>query len=204
MINRRIWSVLIVFAALVFSIGANAQNLAVKTNLLYDASTTPNIGVELGLGRKTTAQVFYGYNPWKYSGSGADAKKAMHWVVMPELRWWTCTKMNGWFYGVHAMGGQFNAANVNAPSPGVFFNGADIIKAVRDNRVEGAFAGGGVTVGYQWILSRHFNLEAEVGAGYNRIWYEKYPCAECGTRLEKASSNYAGITKAGLSIMYIF
>ncbi len=41
---------------------ADAQ-LALKTNLLYWATTTPNIGAEVGLGDKTTGQVFYGLNP---------------------------------------------------------------------------------------------------------------------------------------------
>lgn len=29
---------------------AQAQSVAVKTNLLYDATLTPNLGVEMGLG----------------------------------------------------------------------------------------------------------------------------------------------------------
>ena len=39
-----------------------AQKLAVKTNLLYDATTTPNIGAELQTGRHTSLQVVYGLN----------------------------------------------------------------------------------------------------------------------------------------------
>lgn len=31
---------------------AAAQRVAVKTNLLYDATTTPNLGLEVALGRK--------------------------------------------------------------------------------------------------------------------------------------------------------
>ena len=46
---------------------AQAQSVAVKTNLLYDATLTPNLGVEMGLGKRVTAQLFYGLNPWKFS-----------------------------------------------------------------------------------------------------------------------------------------
>lgn len=204
MSNRRIWSVLTVAAALMCPAISQAQEIALKTNLLYDASTTPNLGVEVGMGRKLTGQLFYGLNPWTYSGSGAEAKKAKHWVLMPEVRWWTCSKMNGWFFGAHAMGGQFNAANVKAPVPGAFFSGLNVTKAVRDSRVQGAFAGLGATAGYQWILSRHWNLEAELGVGYDRVWYDQYPCAECGTKLSSGHSNYIGLTKAGVSLMYVF
>lgn len=204
MSNRRIWRMLTVAAAMMWATASQAQNLALKTNLLYDATTTPNLGVEIGLGRRTTGQVFYGYNPWTLSGEGAQAKKAKHWVVMPEVRWWTCSKMNGFFYGIHAMGGQFNAANIDLPAPGAFFKGIDVFKTVRDNRLEGKFIGGGITAGYQWILSRHFNLEAEIGAGYDHVWYDKYPCSECSKKIEEGQTNYVGLTKLGLTLMYVF
>lgn len=42
---------------------ARAQQVALKTNLLYDVSTTPNIGLEVGTGKKHSFQVFYGLNP---------------------------------------------------------------------------------------------------------------------------------------------
>lgn len=184
-------------------IGAHAQ-VALKTNLLYDATTTPNLGVEIGLGKKHSAQVFYGINPWTFNSNSKGERKAKHWLVMPEYRWWTCTNFSGWFIGVHAMGGQFNAGNIDIPLPGAFFKGENLQKGVKDFRYEGKFVGGGVTAGYQWILGRHWNFEAEVGVGYDRVWYDKYPCAECGTKLDDAATNYVGVTKVGLSLMYVF
>lgn len=204
MINRRIWKMLAMMVVVMWCSASQAQKLALKTNLLYDASTTPNIGAEFGLGRRMTGQLFYGLNPWTYGGSGTETKKAKHWVLMPELRWWTCSKMNGWFIGVHGMGGEFNGANVKVPTTGAFFKGLDVFDAVRNTRVEGHYLGGGLTVGYQWILSRHWNIEAEVGAGYNRVWYDQFPCAECGTKLSEGRTHYAGLTKAGISLMYVF
>ena len=35
-----------------------AQNVALKTNLLYWATTTPNLGLEASVGRKHTVQLF--------------------------------------------------------------------------------------------------------------------------------------------------
>lgn len=54
-----------------------AQQVALKTNLLFDATTTPNIGMEIGIDKKHTMQVFYGLNPWKF-GSGDDEKFVKH------------------------------------------------------------------------------------------------------------------------------
>lgn len=204
MINRRILTALMLIVALAVSITANAQDLAVKTNLLYGATTTPNIGAEIGLGKKHTAQLFYGFNPWEFESSSKGERKAKHWLLMPEYRWWPCTIFNGWFFGIHGMGGEFNAGNVNLPIPGKFFNGDNLQQEVKNYRYEGRFLGGGATVGYQWLLGLHWNLEAELGLGYDRVWYDKYPCSECGKKLETSTTNYVGVTKVGLSIMYMF
>lgn len=178
--------------------------VAVKSNLLYDASTTPNVGMEVGLSRKTTAQVFYGLNPWRFDSDSHGQRMAKHWVVMPEVRWWPCTKFNGHFIGVHGMGGQFNAANVDLPVPGRFFKGDNLTRELRSHSYEGHFLGAGFTYGYQWILSRHWNLEGEIGVGYNRVWYDKYECGECGPKLSSGKTNYAGLTKLGITLLYVF
>ena len=58
------------------------------------------------------------------------------------------------------------------------------------------------TYGYQWLLSRHWNMEASFGVGYAYSPYKLYGrCARC---LEKNHRNYVGPTKAALSMIYIF
>lgn len=182
---------------------ATAQ-VAVKTNLLYDAATTPNLGIEVGMAHRSTVQLVYGLNPWKFRSQTHGTRMVRHWVVMPEYRWWTCTRFNGHFVGLHAMGGQFNAASADIPVPGVFFGGANLRKQVRHSSLEGGFAGLGATYGYQWILSRHFNLEAEAGLGYCHAWFNQYACGECGPRLSDGNTHYLGITKLGFSVIYLF
>lgn len=204
MTNRRFWRALCVAIAILSATASQAQEVALKTNLLYDATTTPNLGIEVGVGRRNTIQLFYGVNPWTFKSDSKGDRKVKHWLLMPEYRRWMCSNMSGLFFGIHAMGGQFNAGNVDLPIPGAFFKGGNLGKMIKDSRVEGAFAGGGLTVGYQWILSRHWNIEAEVGAGYNHIWYDQYPCGECGKKIADGTSNYVGMTKLGLSLMYVF
>lgn len=185
------------------SIVSNAQ-IAVKTNLLYDATTTPNIGAEMRVAEKSTVNLVYGINPWTFDSDSHGERKVKHWVLMPEYRWWTCLPYNGHFFGVHALAGQFNAANVDLPIPGAFFSGANITREVRDSRFQGTFAGVGATYGYQWILSRHWNIEAEIGVGYGHVWYDRYTCGVCATKTDAGQTNYLGITKLGLSFLYIF
>lgn len=58
-----------------------AQTVAIKTNALYWATTTPNIGVELSLNNKHTAQLFYGLNPWKqYGGATLSSDIGVQWL----------------------------------------------------------------------------------------------------------------------------
>lgn len=200
-------SIRLVVAAMLLpsaAVSSNAQEAAVKTNVIYDAMTTPNLGVEISAGMNDTFQLFYGLNPWKFNSDTHGSRFAKHWVLMPEYRWWLCTNFNGHFIGAHAMGGEFNAASVSLPVPGFFFSGENIPKAVKDTRFQGCFAGLGVTYGYQWILDRHWNVEAEIGIGYNHIWYDQYPCYECGSKIKSGHTNYTGVTKLGLSLLYIF
>ena len=46
---------------------SSAQEVAVKTNGLYWLTTTPNIGMEFGLGRKVTLDISGAYNPWTWT-----------------------------------------------------------------------------------------------------------------------------------------
>ena len=187
---------LIICAVLAMSAlsAAYGQKIALKTNALYWATTTPNLGIEASLGRKHSVQLFYGLNPWKQSGG--DQTSLRHWLLMPEYRYWFCESFNGWFIGAHLMGGEFNMASVDLPF-GVF-------NELEDHRYEGWYAGGGITAGYQWPLSKHWNIEASLGIGYDYIKYDKFRCGECGERLKSDHTNYFGPTKLALSVLYIF
>ncbi len=182
-------------AALALSLmglGARAQEVALKTNALYWATTTPNLAAEVSAGRRNTFQLTYGLNPWKAS----SGKSIRHWMLKPEYRRWFCTAFDGWFLGAYARGGQFNAGNIDLP--------LGILPNLEDHRFEGWYAGAGVTAGYQWALSRHWNFEASLGVGYDYAHYDKFRCGTCGERQESSHQNYVGPTGAALSLIYIF
>lgn len=170
----------------------NAQ-FAVKHNLLYDAAgLTPNLGIEVGTGKKQTAQLFYGLNPWEFS----DDKQMKHWCLMPEYRWWFCHKFSGSFVGVHGLGGEFNASNIDLP--------LGLWDELKDHRIEGWYIGGGLTYGYQWVMSKHWNFEASIGAGFIHFDYDQFNCGKCGEKDHSGDKNYWGVTKAALSFLYLF
>lgn len=192
MIKNKTYKLLLITGIMLISSFSVKAQVALKNNFLYDIATTPNLGIEVGLTKKTTAQLFYGLNPWKFS----ETKQMRHWLLMPEYRWWTCSRFNGHFFGVHGMGGEFNVQGIKVPF--------GMLKCVRDNRYEGWYIGGGLTYGYQWILSKHWNLEGSLGVGYDYIQFKKYECGECGKYTDRDHTNYWGVTKLCLSIVYLF
>lgn len=173
------------------------QRHALKTNLIYDATANANLAYETAVARQWTFDLSANLNLWKFSGG----KQWRNWVVQPEMRYWLCNRFSGHFLAAHLLGGQYNIGKVNLDFK---FLGSDFRK-LRDTRAQGWFAGAGIAYGYDWILGRHWNLEAEIGIGWVHTRYDRFPCAHCGTKIESdASHNYFGPTKAAINVVYVF
>lgn len=176
---------------------ASAQKIAVKTNLLQWATTTPNLGAEVALSRRTTVELSWAYNPWTFS----DNRKLQHWKLQPEFRFWFWEPFNGHFLGLNAVYSEFNAGGIK------------LLPKLADYRYEGKLYGGGLTYGYQWMLSNRWVLEASLGAGYQHIRYHQYQCRTCGLptgadgkplgESPLQTKRYFGVTKAAVSLIYI-
>lgn len=188
--NKKLFMVALVL--LVSITTSYAQKVAIKNNLLYDVTATPNLALEFGLGKKTTFELGAGLNWFTFSNN----KKFKHLLVQPELRWWTCDVFNGHFFGLHAHGAQFNVGGWDIP-----IGRLDVFK---DSRYQGHLYGGGISYGYQWVLSPRWNFELSAGAGYARIHYDEYPCTDCGTKLNEGTYDYWGVTKGAVSLIYFF
>lgn len=164
---------------------------ALKSNLLYDLTTTVNLGVEIGLAPKWSIDIPVNYNAWKYG----DDTRLRHWGVQPEVRYWFCNRFDGWFVGLHGHYAEFNVGGL----PDWSF----ISENMQKNRYEGHLYGGGISAGYAFILKKRWSLEATVGLGYAHLVYDKYPCAECGTSMGRKTKDYFGPTKVGLSLIFM-
>lgn len=170
---------------------AYAPKLAVKTNLLYDVTTTFNLGVEFYLDNQISLDVPVSYNPWIFSNS----KKWKHILVQPELRWWMKETFRGTFIGIHAHYAFYNVGGLDNPPFSKYMNA---------HRFEGWLAGVGVSYGYSWNFSQYWGMEASLGIGYAYLDYDKFECSECGKKLGSETRNYLGPTKAGITLIYNF
>ena len=100
-----------VFLGVLFGLNIQAQSVAVKTNFAGWATASPNIGLEVGISKKSSIDLYGSFNPFRF-GNGKQWK---HWFVQPEYRYWFCERFNGHFLGFHLVGGEYNLAKINMP-----------------------------------------------------------------------------------------
>lgn len=183
-------SALVFFMLCLLIYGSKAQEVAIKSNFLYDVTTTMNIGVEIGLADQWTLDIPVNYNPWKLN----NGARLRHLGLQPEVRYWFSERFSRTFVGAHAHYAKFNVGNL----PDWSF----ISDNMQQNRYQGDLYGVGISIGHSWAIHEKWSIEASLGLGYARIVYDKYPCGECGTKIKEDSKNYFGPTKAALSVVY--
>lgn len=184
-----------ILCALLACIAANvpAQQIAVKSNLLSAANGALNAGVEYAFGPQYTFHLSGSIRPWKRSEGYVNR----YWLIQPEYRYWTCQKFNGSFLGAWLNAAQFNVGGKKMPF-GLF-------PWLKEHRYAGWLAGAGISYGYHLMLSRHWNIEVSLSAGYEYIDYKKYTCPDvCATLKEKSHYHYFGPSGASVGIIYLF
>lgn len=162
---------------------------ALKTNLLYAATTTPNVGIEFAVSDKVTFDLGFDYNGFKFKSKGNSNPKLMHWSAVADARLWFCRVFEGTFIGVHGLYGQYNVENI------------PIIRKP-DYRAKGYGVGGGISIGHHWALGKSWGFEMSLGVGAVYLNYDKYTCGACGTLNERVSKMYYGPTKSTISLIY--
>ena len=181
---------------LLVTMGVKAQNVTIKTNLLYDATATVNLGVEIGLAPKWTLDISGNLNAWNLR----EDKRWKHWLAQPEARYWFCDRFSRHFIGIHAIGGQYNVGGLKN---NISFLGTPY-KNLTNNRYQGWGVGGGVAYGYAVLLGKSWNLEFELGVGYIYNNFDVFECTGCGRKVDTGTHHYFGLTKAAVNLVYLF
>ncbi|MDL2265336.1 DUF3575 domain-containing protein [Parabacteroides sp. OttesenSCG-928-G07] len=183
--------IVLVFAlSILFSNQAFSQRFALKSNALYALTSTPNIGAELAVSQRVTLNLTGGVFARSFSGD----KSFKHWMIQPEVRFWTSEKYKKLFFGVHGVITNYDIAYARLPF-GIFKN----------RRYDGEGYGGGLTCGYNLPLSSHWNLELVLGLGYIHFEYDKYWSGQgYPMHMGYFKNEYFGLTKLGASFAYVF
>lgn len=176
---------------------ASAQDFSIKSNLLYDATGTVNLGIEAPVARQWTFDLSGNLNAWRFT----ETSVWKHYMIQPEFRYWLCNRFSGHWFGFHAHGGQYNVGGI---SNSLSFLGTDF-SVLTDRRYQGWFIGCGLSYGYAVPLGVHWNLDLGLGLGYSYTMSDVYECQECGKHIHAGlPHHYLGITKLAVSLAYLF
>ena len=167
------------------------ENFAVRNNLIYDISLTPNLGFDVRVSPHWTVGLNAGYRPWPTDDK--TERKWKHLLIAPELRYWTDSTFHRSYWGTNIFYSHYNVGNVTFPF--------GLYQTVRDHRVQGDLIGLGAFYGRSWRLNRNFRLEGELGLGIGYTWAKKYDCAHCGSYEGEHNKPFL-IPKLTLNIVY--
>ena len=168
---------------------AKPYDVAVRTNLLYDAMLLPTLGVEWRI-NKNVGVKFDGSLSW-WGGSTGKVQKM--WLVNPEVRWYLLHDKR-FYVGASGTYGEYN----------IYKYALGSILSKDDTGYQGKLWNAGLTVGYQLPLSRHFTVDFNLGLGYTRSEYDSFGMTD-GARVYKErnkTKNFWGPTQAGISLVW--
>jgi len=195
MIGRRYKRLIIltIFLCVSSVLTANAQRAAVRNNLLYDATLTPNIGFDVRVDSLWTVGGIVGFNAWDIDKEAN--KKWRHLLLAASARRWLGDSL---YHKSYVEGdlvySHFNVSNTKIPF--------GLYKAAQNKRLQGDLIALGGKYGYSWILARSWRIEAEAGIAIGYAWFKEYECPHCGTFLGNGDRIFL-LPQLGVNVVYI-
>lgn len=174
---------------------ARAPLLAVKTNLLFDAASIINIGVELPIGEHWSVSGEWNF-PWWLLRNRQYCLQLMR--ATGDVRYWFGDRtgkrvLTGWFGGVYGGWGLYDFE-------------------AKDKGWQGEFFDAGIMAGYAHTIGRsgNFSLEYSLGVGYLQSDYRHY-IPQLGIddewhliRQHTGVERWIGPTRANVSLVWLF
>lgn len=155
--------------------------ISLRTNFLYYAMLTPNLGLEIRPARGFGIKLAGGYSDWTWENSKKN--QLMSAVLLnAELRWYMGPRKR--FY----LGLGANAADFD-----IRWNLFNTVAGSADKGYDGRLYNGGLVMGYQARLSNALSMDFNLGFGYNHIDLKEYeidnngnPTSVCNNKNIKA------------------
>jgi hypothetical protein len=183
----KIW---VSFLFLIFTTFAvYSQQIALKSNLVYDATATVNIGGEYAINEKFSVSLSANYNGWSLSKPYAWK----HYLLQPEFRYWLRESFNEHYIGAHLLYAGFDVERMSLPLFGF------TRKFLYTN---GSAYGGGISYGYHLYLTPKMNIEFSLGLGFMNLTYDKTLFSDPST-LARLTRSYIGPTQLGITLVYL-
>lgn len=162
--------------------------VAVKTDLLHDALLTPDLGLELTIGKRFSVSVEAVYAWWSHNS---------------KHRYWRLR--GGWIEGRMWLGEQAGRRALSGHHLGVYGSLLNYDFEFGGNGVQspkGSY-GGGVSYGYSFPLNERLNLDVSLRVGYSGGKVIKYK-PECGTYVctDRYFFRYVGPTALEVTLVW--
>ena len=166
--------------------------MALRTNLLYDATLSPNLGVDVRVDSLWTVGLLAGVNAWDIDK--AKNKKWRHALFSLRARKYRDSLFHKGYYEADVIYSHYNVGNTKIPF--------GLYSAVKDHRLQGDLIALGGKYGYSWILSRTWRIEAEAGVAVGYAWFKEYDCPHCGTFIGNGDRIFL-LPQLGINVVYI-
>lgn len=166
-------------------LSASSQNVALKSNMLYDALGVASLGIEVKTSKHSSLNLMGSYNPLKYCGA-----KWKNFSLQPEYRYWFHRTFTGPFLAVNAAWGGFNTDKMH-------------IGGLYGKHRQGHFYGAGIGAGYHLILSNRLSLDFTVEMDAIHCKYDKYREGDLPYMEGKFSSNAILPIGTGISLAFM-
>ena len=214
-LTRFISALILMFAA---SIQIQAQSAAVRTNLAYDATLTPNLGAEVWVDSVWSMKLGAGLHAWDLDSRPQHNKKLRHFLFSLGGRRYhglkhdtlciyghrpdgtygvvrdSLVNRSARYFEVNAIYSHFNVSNFKFPF--------GLYKDVRNKRLQGDLIALGGKYGYSWMLCRNWAIEAEAGVAVGYAWFKEYDCPHCGSFLGDGDRIFL-LPQLGINVVYI-
>lgn len=169
------------------------SRVALRTNLLYDATLSPNLGVDVRVDSTWTVGLLAGVNAWDI-----DKEKNKKWRhVLFSFR--ARKYLKGLAFQKNYFEGDLIYSHYNVGNTKIPFG---LYSAVKDRRLQGDLIALGGKYGYSWIMARNWRIEAEAGVAVGYAWFKEYDCPHCGTFLGNGDRIFL-LPQLGINVVYI-
>ncbi len=162
--------------------GAKAQRMALKTNAVEYLILSPNLTFEARLSRVLSLQIGMAVNPINKPIAGLQAT---NFRVEPELRYWFNRPMARHFIALSCTAGTYSLE-------------------LKDRCLKGDAVAAGISYGYSWVLSKHWNMEAEIGVGLANLHAYRFDKGQPRPKSMNFRHTLPVPVRFGLSFGYVF
>jgi hypothetical protein len=166
--------------------------VALRTNLLYDATLSPNLGADVRVDSLWTIGLLVGVNAWDIDKT--ENKKWRHALFSLRARKYQKYLFQKGYFEGDLIYSHFNVGSTKIPF--------GLYSAVKDHRLQGDLVALGGKYGYSWILARDWRVEAEAGVAVGYAWFKEYDCPHCGTFLGNGDRIFL-LPQLGINVVYI-